>query len=232
MNKEGNSYTFLFATVMVIIVAAVLSVAALYLQPLQEQNMRIEKMQNILAAAGIESTAENAESIFEDRITESFAIDANGKEVEGQDAFTIKLTEQFDKEPADRMLPIYKATLEDGKEVAIVPLRGKGLWGAIWGYVAFEGDYNTIAGAYFDHQGETPGLGAEISEQWFQDQFVGKKIFDDGKFVSIDVVKGTAGNNPYKVDGVSGGTITSDGLEEMLKNSLRFYIDYFNTKRK
>lgn len=232
MNKEGNSYTFLFATVMVIIVAAILSVAALYLQPLQEKNMRIEKMQNILAAAGIESTVENAETVFEEKIKESFALNAEGKKVEGQDAFTIKLTEQFDKEPGQRILPIYKAQLEDGKEVAIVPVRGKGLWGPIWGYVAFESDYNTIAGAYFDHQGETPGLGAEISEQWFQDQFVGKKIMKDGEFISIDIVKGTAGEDPYKVDGVSGGTITSDGLEEMLKNSLQFYIEYFNTKTK
>jgi Na+-transporting NADH:ubiquinone oxidoreductase subunit C len=232
MNKEGNSYTFLFATLMVITVAALLSVAALYLQPLQEQNMRIEKMQNILAAAGIESTVDNAEKVYNEKIKESFTLNAKGQKVDNQDAFSIKLTEQFDKEPAERLLPLYKAQLEGGKKVAIVPVRGKGLWGPIWGYVAFEGDYNTLAGAYFDHKGETPGLGAEISEKWFQEQFIGKKIFDDGKFVSIDVVKGTAGDNPHKVDGVSGGTITSDGLEEMLRNSLLFYIDYFNTKRK
>ncbi len=111
----------------------------------------------------------------------------------------------------------------------MVPVRGKGLWGPIWGYMALESDLNTISGAVFDHKGETPGLGAEINTDWFQEPFTGKTIFDEsGKFVSITVVKGGADpSDPHGVDGISGGTITSKGLEEMLADCLAGYVNHF-----
>ena len=113
-----------------------------------------------------------------------------------------------------------------------------GLWGPIWGFVSLESDFNTVYGAYFDHKGETPGLGAEIAEEPFQHQFEGKKIMEDGKFVSVNVLK-TTYKSPlgpeHRVDAISGGTITSNGTDEMLKNCLAPYVSYFektgNTKQ-
>jgi Na+-transporting NADH:ubiquinone oxidoreductase subunit C len=110
---------------------------------------------------------------------------------------------------------------------------GKGLWGPIWGFVALEGDYNTVYGAVFSHKSETPGLGAEISEAFFQEPFEGKTIYNtEGKLVSIDVKKGGAGDsNPHAVDGITGGTITSVGVQEMMKRTFGIYDTYFQNKK-
>ena len=131
-----------------------------------------------------------------------------------------------------RKLPVFVCKKE-GKTYYVFPLRGKGLWGPIWGYISLEDDFNTVYGANYDHKTETPGLGAEIKENWFEKQFQGKKIFDQGKFVSIEVVKGgTDDSNPHGVDAISGGTITSKGLESMLFDCLSSYSNFFNIKTK
>jgi Na+-transporting NADH:ubiquinone oxidoreductase subunit C len=127
-------------------------------------------------------------------------------------------------------LPIFVYKDENGNKKYIIPVRGKGLWGQIWGYVAINDDLNTIYGAVFDHAKETPGLGAEINQDWFMNEFKGKKLFDDnGNFISIEVVKGGGADpaDPHAVDAISGGTITSKGLEDMLKDSLAPYVNYF-----
>jgi Na+-transporting NADH:ubiquinone oxidoreductase subunit C len=125
-------------------------------------------------------------------------------------------------------LPIYTCNTPEGKRY-VFPMYGKGLWGPIWGYVALGNDLNTITGAIFDHKGETPGLGAEISTPIFEDQFAGKEIYEKGALVSIDVLKG-AGNNlsEHEVDGISGGTITSVGVEDMLKTDFGKYQSYLD----
>ena len=117
-------------------------------------------------------------------------------------------------------------------------MRGKGLWGPIWGYIALNDDYNTIFGAVFDHDGETPGLGAEINTDWFRGAFIDKRIFDEnGKFVSITLHKGgegaaqNAGDVLHGVDAISGGTITSRGLEDMVKNTFNSYLTYFKNNK-
>lgn len=135
--------------------------------------------------------------------------------------------EQVNELREQRKMPVYEAEKGDSTFV-IIPLYGKGLWGPIWGYLALQDDMNTVYGAYFDHKGETPGLGAEISEAWFQQLFEGKRLFDnDGTFVSIDIVKGGAKPGDYHaVDGVSGGTITSDGLEAMIKDGMQGYLQF------
>ncbi|MFC2087108.1 NADH:ubiquinone reductase (Na(+)-transporting) subunit C, partial [Bacteroidota bacterium] len=120
----------------------------------------------------------------------------------------------------------------------IIPLRGKGLWGPIWGYVSLEDDYNTVYGAVFDHKTETPGLGAEINTTWFQKPFKGKNIFNQsGEFVGINIYKGgsgaaaNAGDLKHGVDGISGGTITSKGVEAMIHDNLNLYTAYFNKNK-
>lgn len=142
-----------------------------------------------------------------------------------------EVTERIESVKDERLLPVYICNKE-GEKFYIFPLRGKGLWGPIWGYVALESDLNTVYGAVFDHKSETPGLGAEIKESWFQEEFEGKQLFRDGEFVSIDVVKGGADpSDAYAVDGISGGTITSDGLEAMLYDCLSGYQTFFEQQR-
>ncbi len=223
MNVQSNAYTFIYAAILVIVVAAVLSFTAISLQDKQENNIRIEKFQNILSSVAIESTVENAEQLFEKYITESFAINTSGEKIEGIKAFDIDLKKQLKSDSLKRTLPIF-VCIKENKKYIILPVRGKGLWGPIWGYIALEDDYNTIYGTVFDHKGETPGLGADINQKWFQTPFTGKKLFDDnGKFVSITVYKGGAGSAEaakdfdHGVDAISGGTITSKGLEAMMR---------------
>jgi Na+-transporting NADH:ubiquinone oxidoreductase subunit C len=234
MKNFSNTYTYIFSAVMVIIVALLLSLAAMQLKPFQDKNIEIERKQNILASLHIESTPLNAEKLYSKYITSSFIVNSKGDQVPGIDAFTVDIKAETSKPIAKRILPIFVSTLDDGRNAYIVPLRGKGLWGPIWGYISFEKDLNTIFGANFDHQGETPGLGAEIKEGWFQKPFVGKKIFADStKFVSIKVIKGGANPaDPHQVDAVSGGTITSKGLEAMMDSCLIAYKEYFLKNKK
>ena len=148
------------------------------------------------------------------------------------DAFTVDLKKENAKAEEDRNLPVYVCTDDDGSKKYVFPVRGTGLWGPIWGYVAMQADFVTIAGAVFDHQGETPGLGAEINTSNFQEQFTGKKIFNaSGKFVSIQVNKAGIPETESSVDAISGGTITSKGLEQMLYDCLSLYSTYINTQK-
>jgi len=142
-----------------------------------------------------------------------------------------EINKKIQEVAGERELPVYICKVDTNKYY-IFPLRGKGLWGPIWGYVALKNDFNTIYGANFDHKGETPGLGAEIKEDWFEAQFKEKKIMEEGKFVSIKVLKGEVDpNNPHAIDAISGGTITSKGLEAMLFDCLNSYQEFFNVKK-
>lgn len=221
----------MYASVMVIIVALVLSAAATLLRPLQERNMRIEKMQNILAAINIPAQRTEAETLFNEYVTTAKIVNHLGEELEG-DAFEVNLQDENRKDVADRQLPVFIAEL-DGENFFIVPVRGNGLWGPIWGYVGLESDLVTIAGANFDHASETPGLGAEIADKDFEEQFPGKRIFDEaGNFRPVRVVKGNAPpGDQYAVDGISGGTITSNGVTNMLRDGLEVYQSYFEKIR-
>ncbi len=227
----SNRYVFMYASAMVIIVALVLSTAATLLRPLQERNMRIEKMQNILAAINIPAPRAEAEELFNQYVTTTKIVNHQGEELEG-DAFEVDLQDENRKDVADRQLPVFIAEV-DGETFFIVPLRGNGLWGPIWGYVGLESDLVTIAGANFDHASETPGLGAEIADREFQEQFPGKRIFDEaGNFSPVRVVKGRApAGDLYAVDGISGGTITSNGVTNMLRDGLEVYKSYFEKIR-
>jgi len=228
---HSNKYIVIYSTVMVILVAVSLTFVAVGLKPRQEDNIRIEKMQNILKSVHIPATVKDAMDTYNKYITKTLTINNKGAEIAGVDAFGVDLSIELKKPLEQQQLPVFIATLDDGKKYTIVPVRGKGLWGPIWGYVAFKDDFNTIYGAVFDHKGETPGLGAEIDTRLFQEPFDGKQIFDaNGKFVSIGVLKGGAlPDDIHNVDGISGGTITSKGLEYMLKDCLINYESYFKT---
>ncbi len=237
IDTNSNIYTFVYASIMVVFVAALLAFTAIKLQPLQEKNIRVEKMQNILQSVGIETTVDNAEAQFKKYITKQVLVNTQGEEVKG-DAFTTNLKAQTKLKKEERVLPVFFAKMDDGKEMTIIPLTGKGLWGPIWGYLALEKDFNTIYGAVFDHKGETPGLGAEINKKWFQKPFKGKTLFEGDKFVSITMYKGgkgaakVAGDLKHGCDAISGGTITSKGLERMLKEEWLDNYEAFLRKNK
>ncbi|MGZ8540680.1 MAG: NADH:ubiquinone reductase (Na(+)-transporting) subunit C [Chitinophagaceae bacterium] len=238
MNKNSSGFTFMFSSVMVIVVAVLLASAAIVLGPYQAKNIRLEKMQNILSSIGIQTNREEAEKLFNQYIKEQLLLNSKGAPVtEKISAFDIDLKKELDKarlgKANEQLFPLFVFD-KDGKLYYIIPVRGKGLWGPIWGYVALEGDLNTIHGASFGHKAETPGLGAEIETAEFQRQFKGKKIFDDaGNFVSVHLIKGGAApGDLHGVDAVSGGTITSTGVSEMLQRTISSYLPYFKTINK
>lgn len=233
MKNYSNTYIFTFAAVMVILVAAILSIVAMQLQPMQKKNFERNKKQNILLSLNIQSDKDNAIEKYDQYIVDSYVINHNGEKKEGVDAFYVELKKELVKPVEERNLPLYVGSVDGGKQY-IVPVRGKGLWGPIWGYIALEEDYNTVYGANFSHKSETPGLGAEIANRPFQKQFIGKKIFnEEGEFVSVNVIKGEISEDAeHKVDGISGGTITSNGVDKMLEEVIGSYVPYFKQQKK
>jgi len=214
---------------MVIVVAAILSIAAKTLQPFQKKNVEINKKQNILTSINIESDAKSAEDLYKNYILETYAINISGEKQDSVDAFYIDMKKELAKPIEEQNLPVFVSSLE-GKNKYIIPVYGKGLWGPVWGYVSLDEDLSTIYGANFAHKGETPGLGAEIETKEFQEQFSGKQIFNvQGEFVSVSIMKGGTAdpNSKYEVDGISGGTITGNGVDAMLKDCLSSYESYF-----
>ena len=232
MNRDSNAYTFGFAAAMVVVVASVLAFTASSLKDLQQENVRKEKMQNILATIGIETDRDGAETLFNDHIVSQLALRNDGTVDDAVDPFSgIKLALELKKDPGEQRFPLYLADVES-ESYYIIPLRGSGLWDAIWGYIALESDRNTIKGAVFDHKAETAGLGAEITQQWFMDRFVGEKVFDDsGSLVGISVSKTNndpkdLDKNDHEVDAISGATITGDGVSDMIMERLTHYQSY------
>ena len=228
MDRNSNLYTFVFAIIMVVVVAAALAFTATTLKPLQAENVRQEKMQNILSTIGINISRKEASEQFSQYVKEELALNADGTINEDVDAFKIELMKETKKSKEDQAFPLYIAEKE-GKTFYVIPLFGAGLWKEIWGYVALDSDKNTIIGASFDHAGETAGLGAEINQSWYEDQYIGKTILDDNNnFVSVQAVKAGATADPkHSVDAISGGTITSDGVSLMLEERLENYLPYF-----
>lgn len=228
MNRNSNAYTFIFAIVMVVLVAAALAFTATTLQPLQAENVRNEKMQNILSTIGENVDRNEAQAQFDKYVKQSLALKIDGTVDQDVNAFALDLKKELSKPVDEQRFPLYIAE-KDGKTFYVTPLYGAGLWDAIWGYIALSDDENTIVGASFDHKGETPGLGAEINQYWFEDQYIGKKILDENQnFVSVKAVKGGAkADDIHGVDAISGGTITSDGVSNMVEERLEHYLPYF-----
>ena len=229
INKNSNGYTFTFAILMVVVVGTLLAVASQGLKSRQDKNTSDKKMINILSAIKVEATRENAQEMFDTYVVESKII--SGKDMSAA-AFDVDIQKEFrDKnlKLSDRNYPMYICE-KNGSRYYVIPVVGTGLWGPIWGFVALESDYKTIYGATFDHKGETPGLGAEIKQGSYSDQYAGEMVADtSGTFLPIVVVKDGSGKGMNsKVDGITGGTITSKGVEEMTTRTLAVYINYFN----
>lgn len=232
MKEFSNRYIFIFSALMVVSVATLLSLAATLLQPRQLKNLEIEKKKSMLESIGVASTRETTEVLYDKYIKESFVLNSKGEVIDGIDAFKVVLNVEQKKPLDQQYLPVFKATPDDGEKVIILPVEGKGLWGPIYGYISLKSDMNTIYGVTFDHKGETPGLGAEINTTPFESMFLGKKLYEEDKFVSIGVLKGGAKkDDPHNVDAISGGTITSKGLQKMLLDCIGKYNDYLLKNR-
>jgi|GEM_PF-802 len=215
INRDSNVYTVVYAAVMVVLVAVVLAFTSQSLRSFQKQNEDNDKRQQILRSINVNVSSSEAETKYNELIKEAFLVNENGEKVEG-DAFATDVV----KAATEHQYPVFVANV-DGQPKYIMALHGAGLWGPLWGYISVDSDKNTIYGADFSHQGETPGLGAEISKPAFSNEFKGKKIFMSGEFKSVAVVKpGKSVAGQDYVDGISGGTITSKGVDEMLFNSL------------
>ncbi len=238
---DSNLYTMLFAVGMVFVVGALLAFLASFLRPNIDENKRIEKQQNILYAMGVnenEGTSANFVSTtvageeFQKYIKKQLVIEGDDvKEDDQAYLIDVKKEKAKAKDGGIRRLPLFVGE-KDGKTFYVAPIRGKGLWDAIWGYVAMD-ENMVVQGAYFDHKAETPGLGANIKQRFFMDDFIGEHLLDaSGNFKGIRVAKGN--NDPkneektdYEVDAIAGATITGDGVSAMIKSDLRLYMPYF-----
>ncbi len=242
INTDKNSYTMIFAIVMVVLVGSILAGFANGLKPTIKANERYERQQNILYAMGVHNnqgkgdvefiSTDVVEGEFDKYIKKQLVIQ-DGKVTEDDQAYLIDIKKEATaaKDPNyKRRLPLFVGE-KDGKEVYVIPVRGKGLWDAIWGFVAVDPSM-TIQGVYFDHKGETPGLGGEIKQRYFMDDFTGEKFLNGDVFEGVKVAKGN--NDPKntdttdnEVDALAGATITGDGVSAMLKKDVRMYVPYF-----
>ncbi|MCX2719228.1 Na(+)-translocating NADH-quinone reductase subunit C [Lentiprolixibacter aurantiacus] len=245
INTEKNVYTVFFAVVMVIIVGSVLAFLASGLSGRIKENERFEKQQNILYAMGVHENEDEGSVNFipTDRVEEEFSkfitqqLVINGGEItEDDEAFLIDLKKELAiaKDGGTPRLPVFIGE-KDGKKYYILPMYGKGLWDAIWGFISLNEDM-VVQGVYFDHKGETPGLGANIKMRYFMDDFIGESILDGNRYTGIAVAKGN--NDPVneikddnEVDALAGATITGNGVSAMIRESVNLYRNYLETIR-
>ncbi|MCF6237913.1 MAG: NADH:ubiquinone reductase (Na(+)-transporting) subunit C [Candidatus Marinimicrobia bacterium] len=232
--RVTKAYTLGFAAAVTMVCSILLASAATLLKERQDQNIEFDIKYNILSVLElIESKDVEAEKIFAlyDNSVKTFVVDLDGKLVAGRKA------EDVDPKAEPDLLPVYAR--QDGDEITAycIPTQGKALWSTVKGYIALEKDLNTIKGITFYSHGETPGLGGEIDKKWFTDAFKGKKILNtDGQIVSVQIIKGkmrSGEKDPqHKVDGISGATLTGNGLNEFIKATLEKYEPYFKTVRR
>lgn len=248
---HSTSYIIKFTIVMTVIVAFVLALMVSGLKDIHTENEAVYNKKGILSAVAVQlgkdvnaMSNKEVQEIFSTQIAQK-VVNSKGEELTADQikaatdgsadmAEKIDLGKEAKKPEAERLLPIFTFTGSDKKKYNILYVRGKGLWDEIWGYIAFDEDWNTVAGEAFDHKGETPGLGAEIKDNktWYS-QFTGKKIYNTaGEFTSISVVKGGVKDSTNQVDAISGATITGKGVDEMMKRGLKYYEAYIQKNKK
>lgn len=210
MKNFTNRYMLLYSLGLAAVVALLLTVVATGLKERQQNNIRNEKMQQLLATIGIDAPRDGVQPIYNQYFKEELNVAQDG-----QEPLTLYMYEK------------------EGQSGYVIPTTGNGLWGKVYANVALADDLNTITGITFSHDSETPGLGAEITSDAFCNQFIGKQILDNsGNVVSVAVVKHADPSDPHQVDAISGGTMTSNGVSAMLLDELKRYQDYISSQRK
>lgn len=226
MNKNSNTYQILYAAVMVLIVGTVLAFIYMALKPKQNENIANDTRKQIMSALHIATPSDDqVKDTYEKYIIQDLLVDMEGNIVDSAQNVAFDVDMKKNVKLAERQLPVMKCRLDDGSIKYVLPVYGAGLWGPIWGYIAMNDDGNTIYGANFSHEGETPGLGARIADQDFQDKFVDKHLFKEGEYKGVVVLKrgqkSTTGAE--QIDALTGATITSRGVSDMLADCLAPY---------
>ena len=222
-NTNSNTYIIIYSVVMVVVVAVLLSLAALGLQDRQQANMLNEKKTQIVKALGEDPATVSYDSV----IASAVILDASGAVVSEDVNEVFAALNDLKASYAAERYPLFVAT-----SGVVAPLYGAGLWGPIWGYIALDGDMDTVKGVVFDHAGETPGLGAEITTPKHQAMYPGKTIYEGEAIVGVTLKKGGADkSNSHEVDAITGGTKTSDGVTAMISDCLNYYKPYFDAVR-
>ena len=229
----NNKYVFILT--ISIMCSLFLSLASQGLKPLKDKNVEIDKKKNILNAVGLditELTNNDIDNYFSSNI-DTLIIDLEGNVISSLSVIDLESKESNQSGEVKyfnnnkEFLPLY---IDNSKNAIVLPISGKGLWSTLFGYFAIDSNnYSTVKGITFYKHKETPGLGGEVSKKWFQENFIGKEIYRDNILNSIKVAKaGYADkNNLYEVDGISGATITSNGVSDFLKRDLNRYEKYF-----
>ena len=228
LNTNSNIYTIVYASVMVIVVAFCLAFISDLLRPLQDDNVANDKRSQILAALNIRNV-ENVQEEYDRVLLRDIVVDVNGNTVQESNGFQVESKEILAKNDADKRLPVYVCKVESDT-LYVIPLFGRGLWGELWGYLALKNDFRTVYGVYMSHASETAGLGARITEEQFQEKFIGKMVFNEGDFAEVVLgVKKKVETPDSEVDAITGATLTSDGVDDMFKTSLTPYKKFFES---
>jgi Na+-transporting NADH:ubiquinone oxidoreductase subunit C len=233
--RQSNTYIILYSAAITIVCGGLLAFAAVSLKDKQDFNIAQEQKKNILSSVIPLKETDNVDAIYNKRV-KAFVIDYEGNVVPGKKATEVIVATEYKKAPKDRLLPVYEFRSEADTskvEYAVMPVYGYGLWNNIWGFVAVKSDFSTVQGVKFQHAGETPGLGARIESEEVQERFKGKTIFDNGNLAPVAIQKGEGhdySDNPHKVDGMSGATLTGKGVNNMLKDYLACYENYLKKK--
>ena len=226
MNKNSNIYQMLYAAVMVLLVGSVLALIYMALKPKQDENIANDTRKQIMSALHIAVPDDSkVKETYEKYVIQDLLVDRDGNIVDSTKNVAFDVEMKKNVKLADRKLPVMKCVMDDGSVKYVLPMYGAGLWGPIWGYIAMNDDGNTIYGANFSHEGETPGLGARIADKDFQDKFVDKHLFLDGKFKGVVVLKKgqKSVSGAEQIDALTGATITSLGVSAMLEDCLTPY---------
>jgi Na+-transporting NADH:ubiquinone oxidoreductase subunit C len=235
--RQSNSYIIIYASVLTIVCGGLLALAAEGLKEKQQYNIDMEQKKNILSTVITLEEGADVNAVYSKRV-KAFVVDFEGNVKDGMQPKDINLAGEYKKVPTDRLLPVYEFKSESDPnktEYVVLPVFGYGLWNNIWGFVALKSDFNTIQGVKFQHAGETPGLGARIeSDQEVQDRYKGKMIYESGNLVSVTMMKGEGldySNDPHQVDGMSGATLTGEGVNNMLKDYFTSYENYLKKNK-
>lgn len=234
--RQSNSYIIIYAAILTVVCGGLLALASEGLKEKQQANIDQEQKKNILSTVMELKDGDDVNAIYDKRVN-AYVVDFNGKKVDGVNPAKLALKPEYKKAPKDRMLPVYEFKSESDPskiDFVVLPVFGYGLWNDISGFVALKSDLNTVQGVSFSHVGETPGLGARIAESDIQERFKGKSIFDGDVIASITMMKGEGNdfsNDPHKVDGMSGATLTGKGVNNMLVDYFKSYENYLKSKR-
>lgn len=231
MNKNSNLYQILYSAIMVVLVGTVLAFVYMALKPRQDDNIANDKRKQILSAIHIPATADQQlKNIYHKYITAEMLVDDHGNVVDSTANVAFNIDMKSNVKATNRKLPVLVSKLDDGSTKYIIPVYGAGLWGPIWGYIAVDADGKTIYGANFSHESETPGLGARITDDpAFANAFNGKTLYKDGAFKCVEVMKKgqLPTNGADYIDALSGATITSRGVGNMMQQCLGLYDGFF-----